>query len=99
VIDDPIPSILQEIDEARKTIDIPVTIIENPVRKGIGHAIRQGYSYALANGYELLVVMAGNGKDDPREIPRLTTPILKQGFDYVQGSRYVRGDDMTRIRS
>src|SRR3989454_224484 len=91
VIDDPIPSILQEIDEARKTIDIPVTIIENPVRKGIGHAIRQGYSYALANGYELVVVMAGNGKDDPREIPRLTSPILKHGFDYVQGSRYVRG--------
>jgi dolichol-phosphate mannosyltransferase len=91
VIDDPIPAILQEIDEARKTIKIPVEIIQNPVRKGIGYAIRQGYSYALSHGYELVVVMAGNGKDDPREISRLTTPILKQGFDYVQGSRYVRG--------
>ena len=91
VLDDPIPTILKEIDDARKEIKTPVTVIENPSRKGIGHAIRQGYSYALENGYDLVIVMAGNGKDDPKEIPRLTTPILKEDFDYVQGSRYVAG--------
>ena len=35
--------------------------------------------------------MAGNGKDDPREIPRLTGPILEEGYDYVQGSRFLPG--------
>jgi len=35
--------------------------------------------------------MAGNNKDDPREIPRLLTPILKEGYDYVQGSRFLPG--------
>ncbi len=35
--------------------------------------------------------MAGNNKDDPTEIPRLITPILQEGVDYVQGSRFLPG--------
>ena len=35
--------------------------------------------------------MAGNGKDDPREIPRIASPVKKEGLDYVQGSRYLPG--------
>jgi len=66
------------------------------VREGIGHAIRQGYEYALSNGFGLIVVMAGNGKDDPQEIPRLTEPILKNGYDYVQGSRFLPGGRRVR---
>ncbi len=66
-------------------------MIHNPERKGIGYAIRQGYSYALDNKFDLIVVMAGNGKDDPREVPRLTAPILEEGMDYVQGSRFLPG--------
>src|SRR5207245_619698 len=71
--------------------NVPVYLIHNPERKGIGYAIRQGYIRALDNKFDLIVVMAGNGKDDPREIPRLTTPILKEGMDYVQGSRFLHG--------
>ena len=91
VLDDPIPSIVQEIEDARSKLQTPVTMVKNPARGGIGHAIKQGYDYALQQGYDLIIVMAGNGKDDPQEIPRLTAPILKEGFDYVQGSRYVSG--------
>ena len=35
--------------------------------------------------------MAGNGKDQPSEIPRLLEPILKDNYDYVQGSRFLTG--------
>jgi dolichol-phosphate mannosyltransferase len=34
------------------------------------------------------VVMAANGKDDPAEAPRLIGE-LENGYDYVQGSRYL----------
>lgn len=91
VLDDPAPSTLTEIERARGKIRIPVNIIQNPTRGGIGHAIKQGYEYALSNGFGLIVVMAGNGKDDPSEIPRLTAPISGQGYDYVQGSRFLPG--------
>ena len=91
VVDDPDETILREIDESRWKTQVPVTIIENPTRNGIGFAIKRGYRYALSQGFDLIVIMAGNGKDDPREIPRLTEPISKNGFDYVQGSRFLPG--------
>jgi dolichol-phosphate mannosyltransferase len=91
VVDDPDETILKEIDDSRKRTPVPVTIIENPTRNGIGFAIKKGYRYALSHGFDLIVVMAGNGKDDPREIPRLTQPILENGYDYVQGSRFLPG--------
>ncbi len=91
VADSPSPGTLKRIEEARRRINVPIYLIHNPERKGIGYAIRQGYSYALDNKFDLIVVMAGNGKDDPREIPRLTAPILKEGIDYVQGSRFLPG--------
>ena len=91
ILDDPDVTILGEIDESRKRTEVPVTIIENLTRNGIGFAIKEGYRYALSHRFDLIVVMAGNGKDDPREIPRLTEPISKNGFDYVQGSRFLPG--------
>ena len=91
VVDSPNPRILQEIERGKSQTQVPVKIIRNPARKGIGHAIRQGYDYALSEGFNLIVVMAGNGKDDPHEIPRITGPILTEGFEYVQGSRFLPG--------
>ncbi len=91
VADSPAASTLKRIEEARQRITVPIYSIHNSERMGIGHAIRQGYLYALENNFGLIVVMAGNGKDDPKEIPRLTSPILKQDIDYVQGSRFLPG--------
>src|SRR5438093_11656800 len=63
-------SIRAEIEESRKRTDVPVTIIENADRKGVGHAIREGYDYALSYGFDLIIDMAGQGKEDAREISR-----------------------------
>ena len=64
--------------------------IRHRERQGIGSAIRDGINYALENNYDCVVVMAGNGKDDPVEIPGLLEKI-KEGYDYVQGSRFLKG--------
>lgn len=82
---------LDKIRKAAAKIGTPVHVIENRERKGVGYAIREGIEYALSKEYDIAVVMAGNNKDDPREIPRLLTPILKEGYDYVQGSRFLPG--------
>jgi len=91
VSDSPAPATLKRIEDARQEIKTPIHLVQNSERRGIGNAIRQGYRYALDNRFDLIVVMAGNGKDDPREIPRLTAPILREGIDYVQGSRFLPG--------
>lgn len=67
------------------------TVLRHDRVLGVGAAIRTGLDYALAKNYDIIVVMAGNDKDDPSEIPKLVAPIIEKGMDYVQGSRYREG--------
>lgn len=66
-------------------------VLSHTRRMGIGVAIRDGLDYAQQHDYEFVVVMAGNGKDDPTEISRLLEPLRAGKADYVQGSRYLEG--------
>lgn len=91
VVDCPTESISREIENASREIEIPIRVIKNSSRMGVGYAIREGIEYALGHRFDVVVVMAGNDKDDPREIPRLLTPIINEGCDYVQGSRFLPG--------
>jgi dolichol-phosphate mannosyltransferase len=67
------------------------TVISLPEHTNIDTALRTGFEVALHDGYDIVVVMAGNGKDNPREIPHLLKPIEKDNHDFVQGSRYLKG--------
>jgi len=96
VVDDPTPEILDEIKKTVRKLKPKVHLIIHDKRMGVGHAIRDGICYALDHGYDVIVIMAGNGKDDPKEIPRLLTPIRKWGYDYVQGSRFLPGGRSVR---
>lgn len=66
------------------------TVIRHGRNRGIGAAIRSGLAAAAKDGCDVVVVMAGNGKDRPEEIPLLLEKI-DAGYDYVQGSRFARG--------
>ena len=57
---------------------------------GVGAALRAGYAYAVERGYDVAVVMAGNNKDSPEEIPLLLDPIADGRADFVQGSRWLK---------
>jgi dolichol-phosphate mannosyltransferase len=65
------------------------TVIELGSTLGVGAAIRTGYRYAIDHGYDVAVVMAGNNKDAPEEIPLLLEPIARDKADLVQGSRWL----------
>jgi dolichol-phosphate mannosyltransferase len=66
-------------------------ILRHQVNLGIGKAIKDAIFYGEENGYDIIVTMAGNGKMQPEDIPALVQPILEEGYDYVQGSRYLKG--------
>ena len=59
---------------------------------GVGAAIRAGYEHARKGGFDVAVVMAGNNKDSPEEIPLLLDPIVEDRADFVQGSRFLKRD-------
>jgi dolichol-phosphate mannosyltransferase len=69
--------------------DAGATIIPLGRTVGVGAAIRAGLTYAVQREYDVAVVMAGNNKDSPEEIPRLLDPIAEGRADFVQGSRFL----------
>lgn len=52
--------------------------------------LRMAYSYALQQGYEGIVTVDGNGKDGVEAIPQFIEE-LKNGGDFIQGSRFIPG--------
>ncbi|MDP8912941.1 MAG: glycosyltransferase family 2 protein [Pseudomonadota bacterium] len=56
----------------------------------VGAQLRLAYAWALDEGYSGIVTMDGNGKDGVEAID-LFVEKLREGYDYVQGSRYVPG--------
>jgi dolichol-phosphate mannosyltransferase len=78
-------------DRSLDEVPANVVVLRNAVNLGIGASMKQVFEYALENGYDVLVIQAGNDKDDPLEIPRLLAPIRAGTADFVQGSRYMRG--------
>ncbi|MEI7998892.1 MAG: glycosyltransferase family 2 protein [Candidatus Omnitrophota bacterium] len=68
--------------------DRGVQTIKHQKRSGVGAAIRTAIEHAISHGYDIIVIMAGNDKDNPEEIPCLLEPIVKDGCDLIQGSRY-----------
>jgi dolichol-phosphate mannosyltransferase len=74
---------------ARVARERGANILDLGATLGVGAALRAGYEYALKGGYDVAVVMAGNDKDSPEEIPRLLDPIADGEADFVQGSRFL----------
>jgi glycosyltransferase involved in cell wall biosynthesis len=63
------------------------------VKRGPGKLsaqMRMAIAFALEEGYDGLIVIDGNGKDDVAAIPRFVE-LLDEGYDHVQGSRYIAG--------
>lgn len=52
--------------------------------------MRMAFAWALDQGYDGVITIDGNGKDDPAPIPEFAR-LLDEGFDHVQGSRFIPG--------
>lgn len=63
------------------------------VRHGAGRYstdIRMGFGWAWQQGYAGVIIVDCNDKDDTSAIPRFIAK-LDEGYDYVQGSRFIPG--------
>lgn len=74
----------------------PIVVIRNPVPKGAGFGTRQILEYAYQRGYAAAHFVAGNDKDSAEDIVKLEQAI-EDGFDLVQGSRYLPGGRYGRM--
>jgi len=55
-----------------------------------GAQLRMGIYWALARGYQGIITIDGNYKDSIEDVPKFIQK-LKEGYGFVQGSRFVKG--------
>jgi len=80
-------------DGSLDDIDPGVLVLRNAANRGIGYSMKAVFAFALQRGYDILVIQAGNDKDDPLQIPALLAPILEDRADFLQGSRFLPGGE------
>ena len=56
----------------------------------LGAQMRMAFAWALDRGYKGVICMDGNGKDGPEAIRQFVQK-LDEGYDHVQGSRFIQG--------
>jgi dolichol-phosphate mannosyltransferase len=71
-------------------------VIDQPKNMGVGAALRSGFIRAREDKFDIAIVMGGDSQDNPRQIPRLLK-LVDEGFDVVQGSRWLKGGDTVNI--
>ena len=72
------------------------TVIRSPENKGYGVAIRSLFQAAKEKGADVMVTLDSDGQHNPDQIPPFIEQ-LKQGFDIVIGSRFLRNDDKEKV--
>lgn len=55
-----------------------------------GAQLRTGIWWALDQGYEGILTVDGNNKDSVENVPRFIKK-LQEGYDFIQGSRFIKG--------
>lgn len=70
-------------------LDVNTLLIKKDAGKQ-GAQLRMGIWWALQRGYKGIITIDGNNKDSIEDVPRFIEK-LEEGYDLVQGSRYVKG--------
>ena len=55
-----------------------------------GAQLRMGFDWALNRGYKGIITVDGNNKDSIEDVPQFIEK-LEEGYDLVQGSRFIEG--------
>lgn len=60
-----------------------------------GAQLRMGFWWALQRGYKGIITIDGNNKDSIEDVPHFIQK-LDEGYDFVQGSRFLKGGKAVR---
>ena len=82
-------------EEAKKAGAIIITHKKN---SGKGSALRSLFDYVKESKFDVLITIDGDGQFFPKEIPKLITPITKNGYDVVIGNRDNGKTEMPKYR-
>ena len=76
-------------EEVLKNLDVNTLLVKNDSGKQ-GAQLRMGIFWSLQRGYEGILTIDGNNKDSIEDVPKFIDK-LREGYDFVQGSRFIEG--------
>ena len=90
IVDDNSPDGTAGIVKRLQQSNDKIHLLENNTR-GLGNAYKAGFKYAIANlNPDILVEMDSDFSHSPEKLKELLPPI-NEGYDFVIGSRYIKG--------
>ncbi len=72
-------------------IEAGARVIKHSVNLGKGEALKSGFK--AIDDDSIIITIDGDGQHNPNEIPDLVRPIIEDGADLVNGSRYMNGPE------
>lgn len=82
-------------DEATlRRLDVNTLLVKKDTGKQ-GAQLRMGMWWALKRGYRGIITIDGNNKDSIENVPDFIDK-LREGYDFIQGSRFVKGGHAVR---
>ena len=98
-----IPVELEEVDEIIKIViddgsvddtamisrTAGAVVLSHGFNKGLGRAFQTAVDYCTENQISILVTIDGDGQFDPKDIPKLIAPVLRNEVDFVTASRFI----------
>lgn len=76
-------------DETLKKYGVNTLLIKKDTGKQ-GAQLRMGFDWAIKRGYKGFITIDGNNKDSIEDVPRFIEK-LREGYDFIQGSRFLKG--------
>jgi len=76
-------------EEKLKALDVNTLLVKQDAGKQ-GAQLRMGIWWALERGYKGIITIDGNNKDSIEDVPKFIEK-LEQRYDFVQGSRFIKG--------
>ena len=76
-------------NEKLKELNVNTLLIKQDEGKQ-GAQLRMGIWWAIERGYEGIMTIDGNNKDSIEDIPKFIEK-LEEGYDFIQGSRFIKG--------
>ena len=90
IVDDNSPDGTADIVKKLQQSNDKIQLLENNTR-GLGNAYKAGFKYAIQNlNPDVLVEMDSDFSHSPEKLKELLPPI-NEGYDFVIGSRYIKG--------
>ncbi len=75
-----------------------VMVLRHLINRGQGASLRTGIEYVRENfSPEIIVTFDADGQHQPKDIPKLTQPLINNEADIVLGSRFLKKNSTTNI--